>query len=155
MELSIIVAMTFDRVIGKNGELPWRISEDLKRFKSLTLNHTVIMGRKTFDSLLLKPLPNRNNIVLTNQLIKIEGVDSCNSLDEAFNIAKNHNKQIFVIGGESIYKQTLPLAQTLFISHVYGKYEGDSYFPEIDYNDWYITKEIPFEDFLFRRYIRR
>ena len=155
MDLSIIAAMTFDRVIGKDGTLPWKISEDLKQFKGLTLNNTIIMGRKTFDSLPKKPLPKRNNIVLTNQLIEIEGVDSCSSLDEALQKAESYHKQTFVIGGENVYKQTLPLAQRLFISYVYGKYEGDSYFPEIDYNDWDIIKEIPFEDFLFREYKRR
>ena len=102
-KISIIVAMSKNNVIGANNALPWHISEDLKRFKSLTMGKPIIMGRKTFDSI-GRPLPGRKNIVITrNTDLKIKGVDVVSSLDNVFSLIKDE-EQVFVIGGEEIYR---------------------------------------------------
>lgn len=152
--ISIIVAVgRNNRAIGKTGGLLWRISDDLKRFKTLTTGHPIIMGRKTFESI-GKALPNRTNIVITrNTDFKTEGVVVAKSLEDAITIARNtpppsvpplnqgrvEQKEIFVIGGGEIYKQALPLADKLYLTLVESDAEGDVFFP-----DWSrdFTKEV-------------
>ncbi len=146
MTLSIIVAMTEDRVIGKDNRLPWRLPEDLKRFKKITMGHPIIMGRKTFDSL-GRPLPGRTNIVLTrNPGFKHAGVHVARSLEDAVHFAETQEggDEQFVIGGETIYRVALPLAKRLYLTLIHKKIAGDTYFPEVDLvKDFKITEKIP------------
>ena len=134
MKLSHIVAMSENRVIGKDNKLPWRIPEDLKKFKSLTQHHTVIMGRKTYESI-GKPLPNRRNIVVTKTLMQPVGVELqvASSMEDA--LAKiNPDEECFVIGGESLYKQTLSLIDTIYLTLVHKTVDGDTFYPEVPDN---------------------
>ena len=129
MEIHLIWAQDKNGGIGVNGKLPWHISEDLKNFKKLTLNSTIIMGRKTWDSLPVKPLPKRNNIVLSST--KQAGVLTYDSLDNCLNeLKKQHLQKIFVIGGRSIYKIFFSLADFLHISFIHIiKDEVNEFFP--------------------------
>ena len=148
--------MTKERVIGKNNNLPWHIPEDLKTFKEITHNTTVIMGRKTYESIPAKfrPLPNRNNIVISRSF-KDEKVDVCSSIEEGIKMAESYGKEIFVIGGSTIYQQTLPLANKLFVSYIKEKYEGDVLFPEFNLNDWEVEYKKNFNEFEFVVYKRK
>jgi len=131
--ISIIAAASLNLVIGKNNDLPWKISNDLKRFKDLTTGHHVIMGRKTFESL-GRPLPKRINIVITrNKEIINSEVIVVNSLAAALNKARL-DSEIFIIGGGEIYKQALPIADKIYLTKVLDVVDGDTYFPEIDDN---------------------
>jgi len=138
--ISIIVAVSRNNVIGKNNALPWKISSDLKRFKELTTGHTVIMGRKTWESIPAKfrPLSNRSNIVLTRQeKIGAPGCLVFNSLESAFCFAKGLG-EIFVIGGEQIYKLSLPRVDRIYLTTVHTECEGDAHFAPLDRNQWEI-----------------
>src|SRR3990172_100449 len=115
--MNIIVAMDKNRVIGKNNEIPWHISEEVMNFKKLTSGNTVIMGRKTFESI-GRPLPDRNNIVVSTSMPQTAGIDVCNSFEESIIKAKSYGKDIFVIGGATVYEQALPLADKMYISYV-------------------------------------
>jgi dihydrofolate reductase len=136
--LSIIVAMAKNRAIGINNTLPWRIPEDLKHFKKLTMGHHMIMGRKTFESI-GKPLPGRITVVVSrDRNLKIDGCTVAHSLQEAVAACAN-DPQIFVVGGADIYAQALELADTLFITEIQQDVEGDAYFPEFDRLGWVET----------------
>jgi len=126
----LIPAMTKSRVIGKDNNLPWKLPDDLKNFKRLTSGHTVIMGRKTYESI-GRPLPNRNNIVVSSSL-QAEGVTVSSSLKEALHHAASLGKEIFIIGGAKVYEQALPLADALYISHVSEDHDGDTFFPPFE-----------------------
>jgi dihydrofolate reductase len=142
--ISIIVAVSDDWGIGKDNELLWHISEDLKRFKRLTLGKTVIMGKKTWESLPKKPLPGRKNVVLTdnpNELI--ENSVTAYSIEDALGKCEK-NEEIFIIGGGSIYRQFMPVADRLYITHVHKKAAADIYFPEIDLTIWEVTEKEEF-----------
>ena len=158
MDISIIVAMTKKRVIGKDNKLIWHIPEDLKNFKKITNNKTVIMGRKTFESILSyinKPLPNRTNIIITrNPKYEYNGEDSNNvmivySIQEAIKEAEKLNKDIFIIGGASIYKLALPYANKLYISWIKKDYDGNVFFPDFNLKDYSIIEEKEFNEFKF------
>ncbi|MGC9469981.1 MAG: dihydrofolate reductase [Bacteroidales bacterium] len=140
--ISIIVAIAQNRAIGKDNRLLWHIPGDLKRFKKLTSGHAVIMGKKTYESLPVRPLPDRTNIVLTdNPEERIDGCVMAYSLEDA--VAKcPENDESFVIGGGSVYRQFMPLADKLYITLVHRDYEADTFFPEIDTGMW---KEISCE----------
>lgn len=130
--LSIIVAAAQNMAIGKDNDLLWHISEDLKRFKSLTSGHPVVMGRKTFESLPKKPLPKRRNIVLTHDAeFAFPGVDVCHTLQDVLAAVKGE-EETFVMGGATIYQQFLPFVQRLYVTWVYQDFEADVYFPAID-----------------------
>ncbi|MBR9705719.1 dihydrofolate reductase [Candidatus Pacearchaeota archaeon] len=156
-KLSLIVAMTTDLVIGNKGKLPWHISEDLKLFKEITTNNTVLMGRETYFSIPKKyrPLPSRNNIVLTSQDLEEEGVDFCPRFVEALNLAREYKNEIFVIGGRSLYQQTLPLATHMYISKIKKRYVGDTFFPMFNADDWEQIHEKEFKEFDFQIYTRK
>jgi dihydrofolate reductase len=136
-ELTIIVAAGENDAIGKDNDLIWHLSDDLKRFKSLTNGHHIIMGRKTFESF-PKPLPNRTHIVITRQSnYKVpDGVIVVNNLEDALDAAKS-DIQPFIIGGGEIYKQSMPIADRIELTRVHSNFENaDTYFPEIDATKW-------------------
>lgn len=142
MKLSVIVAVAENWVIGRDNALIWRLSADLKRFKSITSGHTVLMGRKTFDSL-GRALPNRRNVVITrNDCLSCEGVEFVQSIDAALALLKDED-EVFIIGGGSIYKEMLNNADNLYLTVVHTEPKGDTYFPEID-DSW---KEISRESY--------
>jgi len=140
--LSIIVAIAENYAIGKNNELLWYIPEDLKRFKKLTTGHTIIMGKKTFESLPKRPLPNRQNIVITDDpKDHFEGCITVLSIDDALKQC-DPSKENFIIGGASIYRQFLPFTDRLYLTTVHKSFTGDVFFPPIDFNEWnLISKE--------------
>ena len=129
MIISLIAAMSEDRVIGANGKLPWHAPADLARFRSITMGHAVVLGRKTFESI-GHPLDGRRNIVLTRTIPKIEGCQVARSLPEALSAAEGDG-EIFVCGGEEIFREALPLCQRIYLTIVHGSYEGDVHFPEM------------------------
>lgn len=135
MKISIIAAMDEKRGIGKNGELPWHIPADLKRFKDLTTGHTVIMGRKTFESI-GHPLPNRKNIILTRNLsFNSMGSQISTSLQEAIQLAKDSGEdEVFIIGGGDIFAQAIMFADELYLTIVKGDFGADIFFP--DYSEF-------------------
>jgi dihydrofolate reductase len=135
MSLSIIVAMARNRTIGVNNTLPWRCPEDLRHFKALTMGHHMIMGRKTFDSI-GKPLPGRTTVVVTrDRNLKIDGCLVAHSLEEAI-AACAGDKEVFVVGGAELYRQAMPLMDTLYITEIQQDVEGDAHFPEFDQSAW-------------------
>jgi dihydrofolate reductase len=144
--INIIVAATVDGKIGNKGDLLFHISPDLRRFKQLTTGNTVIMGRKTFESLPKGALPNRRNIVITRQAdYHAEGVETANSLDAAIALAADANAmgEIFIIGGGEIYRQALPIATHLYMTVVDKIYdEADTVFPQINDNEWTVTDRL-------------
>lgn len=153
MNLTGIVAMTPERVIGKDGGLPWHLPGDLKFFKKHTMGHPILMGRKTFESI-GRPLPKRENIVLTtNPTWHHDGVEIIHHPRDI----KDHpliNQQVFVIGGAQIYEFLMPLMSDLVITHINKSYEGDTYFPE--YQNHFPQSELILEqkDFTIRRHFR-
>ena len=139
--ISIIVAIAKNNAIGKDNQLLWHISDDLKRFKRLTSGHKVIMGRNTLLSLPRYPLPNRTNIVITDQ--PEESFDGCrmvHSIDEAAAMC-SAEEECFVMGGASIYHQFMPLAEKLYITQVDTDFDGDTFFPTIDPTVWELTEQ--------------
>lgn len=127
--VKIIVAMSKNRVIGNNNQLIWKLSSDLKRFKELTTNNSIVMGRKTFESI-GKPLPNRRNIIITrNNEYLVEGCEIVSSLEEALLLTNNN---CFIIGGGEIYKQALDITDKIYLTLVHKEFEGDTHFPELD-----------------------
>jgi len=140
-EIVIIVAVAQNRVIGKDNQLIWNIPEDMAHFKALTAGHTVLMGRKTWESLppRFRPLPGRRNIVVSRQAdYAAPGAELANSLEEGLALAAT-NETVFIIGGAEIYRQAMPLADRLEITEVELSPEGDSWFPEIPAADWQLT----------------
>ena len=143
--ISIIVAVSEDWGIGNDNKLLWNISEDLKRFKKLTFGNTVIMGKKTWESLPRRPLPGRENIVLTDnpQELIVNSVTAY-SIEDALSKCEK-GKEIFVIGGGSVYRQFMPLADRLYITHVHRKAPADVFFPRIDSVIWEVIEKKEFE----------
>jgi dihydrofolate reductase len=143
--ISMIVAVSEDLGIGRNNDLLWHIPEDLKRFRKLTIGKTVMMGKKTWESLPRRPLRERKNVVITD--IKgeaFEGAIAAYSIDDALNICRN-DEEIFIIGGGSIYKQFMPHADRLYITHVHRKEKADIFFPEIDPLIWIVVEKQEFK----------
>lgn len=132
MTVSLIAAMSRNRVIGKGGTLPWNVPEDMKFFMRTTLGHAVIMGRKTYDSM-GKPLPRRRNIVVTRSPdFRAEGTEVARTVEEAIALAKTTDPEPFVIGGAEIYRAALPHAQRMYITYIPMVVEGgDTFFPEL------------------------
>lgn len=141
MSLSIIVAIAQNNAIGKNNDLLWHISGDLKRFKQITSGNAVIMGRKTFFSLPNGALPNRRNIVITDCPEDCcPGAEKVSSIEEAVQLC-DPAKENFIIGGGMIYKQFLPLADKIYLTVVHRDYDADVFFPEINFDDWNVVIE--------------
>ena len=139
--LSIIVAVAKNNVIGKDNQLIWHLPEDLKRFKRLTTNHTIIMGRKTFESL-GRVLPNRKHVILCNDAKMSVDDENVEILDDISKLKKykDSEEENFVIGGATIYKLLMPYADKMYVTHIKEEFEGDVYFPEISEKDWKITE---------------
>lgn len=162
-EIAIIAAFSKNRVIGKDGLIPWNIFEDKKRFKELTTNNVVIMGRKSFEdilNLLKKPLPNRINLILSKTKnfstedfkLDFEPVSSetktFSDLNSAVSFAKENypDKKIFICGGEAVYREAISLADKMYLTEINKDYEGDAFFPEFDMNDFEIESEIAVDE---------
>tara|TARA_B100001175_G_scaffold209629_1_gene178008 strand:- start:461 stop:955 length:495 start_codon:yes stop_codon:yes gene_type:complete len=129
-ELTIIAAVSINNIIGNKNKLIWKLSNDLKRFKNLTTNHSVIMGRKTFESL-PNPLPDRDNIVITRDTnYSKPNIQVCSSIEDAINLTKT-DTQPFIIGGGEIYTQTINIVDKIELTRVHEEFDGDAYFPEI------------------------
>ncbi|MCG8414877.1 MAG: dihydrofolate reductase [Pseudomonadales bacterium] len=149
MNLSLICAMAQNRVIGRNNSLPWHLSEDLKYFKRTTMGHSIIMGRKTWESI-GRPLPGRTNIVITtDQDYEAEGAKVVHSLEQAINTAESiafidGTEEAFVIGGAGLYAAALPNAQRFHLTRVHADVEGDTYLSEFDEGEW---QEVRREEF--------
>lgn len=141
--ISIIVAIAQNNAIGKDNQLLWHIPEDLKRFKALTTGHTIVMGKRTFESLPLRPLPNRRSVVITDiPGEQIQGCEMAYSIDDAIS-KMEEGRENFIIGGGMVYKQFMPLADKLYLTIVHKDFEADTFYSEIDYAQW---KEIARED---------
>jgi dihydrofolate reductase len=139
--IKIIVATSKNKVIGNNNELIWKLSSDLKRFKELTTGHPVVMGRKTYESI-GKPLPNRRNIIITRNLeYEVNGCEVVSSLEEALLLTNN---DCFIIGGGEIYKQSLEVADKIYLTLVHKDFEGDTTFPELG-KEWAIIDTKDFD----------
>lgn len=164
--LSIIVAMAKNRVIGSEGSMPWHIKEDLQHFKKLTLGNTVVMGRNTYKDIAAKAkkyhrsekyLTNRKNIVLsTDTNFEADGIETIHSIEDIQNLAGD----VFIIGGASVYKQTIDLSETLYVTYIKKEFEGDAVFPRIKKAEWKLINvkekkdhEHPL-DYEFRKYVR-
>lgn len=139
--ISIIVGQSKNRVIGKDNDLPWYLPDDLKHFKELTTGSTVIMGRKTYDSILARlggPLPNRTNIVVTHNLdFESDRAIVVHSLQEAIDSVEDD--KAFIIGGARIYEQALPLVDRIYLTEIDSEVDGDTYFPALDMAEWHET----------------
>jgi len=146
MTISLIVAAAENNAIGKNNQLLWNLPNDLKFFKNTTWGFPIIMGRKTFESV-NKPLPGRTNIVVTTKADwHVEGAIRTSNMQEAIIEAeKTNSKQIFILGGGEIYKQSMELADNIYITRVHATLDGDTFFPEIDINKWKLTSNEDFE----------
>jgi dihydrofolate reductase len=143
MIVTIVVAIAENHAIGKDNKLLWHLPKDLKHFKEITSGGTVIMGRKTYDSV-GKPLPNRRNIIITRQQIEIAGCEVVNSLQAALDLCREH-KEVFIVGGAEIYKQAMPLTDRIYLTIVHENFEADTYFPEISKDIWKETERTDHE----------
>lgn len=160
--ITIVVAMGLDNEIGADNQLLWHLPNDLKHFKALTSDHPIIMGRKTYESI-GKPLPNRTNIVVSRKKDWFEeGILIVGSLKEALKFAKKIDDQVFVIGGGTVYEQTIGLTDKLEVTLVKTNLQADTYFPKIDLKIWQKTAETCFQkddkhnfDYCFQTYERK
>jgi dihydrofolate reductase len=132
--LSLIVAMSENQVIGRAGGLPWKLRSDLMRFKRITMGHTLIMGRKTYESI-GRPLPGRRTIVISRSAEAIPQVEVAKSVEEAFAMAAGDTEP-FIVGGGEIYRAALPLVDRIYLTRVKGTIEGDTTFPAVDFAQW-------------------
>jgi len=143
-KISIIAAVADNYAIGKSNNLPWYLPADLKHFKQLTTGHAIVMGKRTFESLPRGPLPNRKNIVLTS--IMSEGVNEgyyeADSLEDATFLCE-HEEQVFIIGGATVYKQCIDKVDYLYITWIHKEFSADTYFPKINFDEW---EEVKHED---------
>lgn len=140
--IKIIVAASKNGVIGNNNSLIWKLPNDLKRFKEITTGNTVVMGRKTYESI-GRPLPNRRNIIITKKIdYNIDDCEVVNSLEEALMLCNN---DCFIIGGGEIYKQILPITDIIYLTRIDEDFEGDTYFPELNKDEWFETLNESFE----------
>ncbi len=149
VKIAQVVGIAQNGIIGFDGDMPWRLSTDLKRFKTITMGKPIIMGRKTFESI-GRPLPGRLNVVVSRGAYKADGVSSATSIEEAINISRewateNKVDEICIIGGGEIYRQSLPLADKLYVTHILAEPKGDTRFPDIDEAQWQVvsTERVP------------
>ena len=133
-KITIVVAIAQNKAIGKNNQLLWHLPADLKHFKEITSGHTIIMGRKTYDSI-GKPLPNRRSIVITRQALQLPGCEVVPSLNAALALCQNET-ELYIIGGAQIYKEALPLTDVIYLTEIHQNFEADTFFPEICPEEW-------------------
>jgi len=139
--VSIIVAVADNGVIGRGGGLPWHLPADLKRFKRLTSGHHMVMGRRTWDSIGRRPLPGRPTIVVSRDPSFVaEGAQAARSVEEALELAAGAD-EVFIAGGEAIYRAALPVADRIYLTRVHACFDGDTHFPAFDANDWQVVVE--------------
>jgi len=150
----IISAMSKDRVIGSGDGMPWSVPAEYEQYLRFVSGQTVILGRKSSD-IFGPDLPDGTTAIVISRSASIENVHVTKSLDEALLFAEGLGKQVFVAGGGSVYAQAIPLAEEMYLSTIKGDFEGDTYFPEIDSNDWRITEERDEPEFVFRKYQRK
>ena len=143
-KISIVAAVGDNLAIGKSNNLPWHLPADLKHFKQLTTGHAVVMGKRTFESLPNGPLPNRKNIILTSVMSEgvNEGYFEADSMEDALFLCE-HEEQVFIIGGETLYKQWIDKVDSMYITWIHKKFCADTYFPEINFENW---EEVSRED---------
>jgi dihydrofolate reductase len=143
MRLSILVAVAENGVIGRNGQLPWRLSDDLRRFKQLTMGHTIIMGRRTWESI-GRALPGRRTVVVSRSpdfRTNVDGVETAGGLDQALAMAQAAgDEEVFIIGGAELYRESLGRANRLYLTRVSVDIEGDTFFPDIEWNNWQLVE---------------
>jgi dihydrofolate reductase len=152
--ISLVAAMSKNRVIGLNNKMPWHIPEELQNFKQLTMGKPMIMGRKTFDSIGRRLLPGRKTIVLTRDTDLIgDGFTVVHSIDEALQAAGDA-PEIMVVGGAGIYKEFMPLAHRLYLSIIPEEYAGDAFFPEFDLSSWHLINEQQYPKFIVQTYAK-
>lgn len=158
VELVVVAAVAANGVIGSDGGMPWHYPEDLRRFKRLTTGHPVIMGRRTYEAIEARldgPLPDRTNVVLSRSDPDVPGeVIVVGSVEEAVDAAAVHGDTAFVIGGGSVYEAFLPLAGRMELTEIHASYEGDTYFPEFDSEEWEEVEREEHEEFAFVTYER-
>ncbi|MGI6244092.1 MAG: dihydrofolate reductase [Prevotella sp.] len=155
MKINIIVAMADNRAIGFHNQLLYHIPEDMKRFKGLTIGHTVVMGRRTYASLPNGALPHRRNIVLSRTTKSIEGCDVYTSLEEALQSC-TESEEVFIIGGESVYRQAIPMAHRIYLTLVEKTPEqADAFFPNLCMTQWNETTKEKRDGFSFIQYDRK
>lgn len=144
-EISIVAAVADNYAIGKGNKLPWHLPADLKHFRELTTGHAVVMGKRTFESLPNGPLPNRKNVVLTSVMSEgvNEGYFEADSLEDALYLCEKEDK-VFIVGGAAVYRQSLEIADSLYITWVHHEFSADIYFPEVDFSKW---EEVSRQDF--------
>ena len=145
-QISIIVAIASNYAIGKDNDLLWHISKDLKRFKEITKNHYIVMGKRTYYSLPVRPLPNRTSLIITD--VANEVIDGClmaYSIEDAINKMDSTGEN-FIIGGGSIYNQFMPIADKLYITRVHKDFAADTYYPEISLDDWELQSQEHVDD---------
>jgi len=147
MRISFLAAVASNRVIGRDNKLPWHLSNDLKRLKSLSMGHQVIMGRKTFDEIGRKPLPGRPHIIVSRSEIEAQpNVVGVPSVEEALAAVPKSEDEVFILGGGEIFKQLLHRADRMYITQVHADVAGDTYFPDFDdVNEWRLTDREDFE----------
>lgn len=153
MKKIIIAAVSENFVIGKNGTIPWHNKEELTHFRKTTIGFPVIMGRKTWQSI-GKPLEDRINIVITHNVQEYPDILAFDSLSNAINYCEEKFDKVFIIGGESIFKQSISFADEIILSKMKFIVDGDVYFPEIELNKWKLNSVKEFTDFTVHHYIR-
>ncbi len=151
----LIAALTRERVIGKANAMPWHIPEEAAHFYRTTVGNTLLMGRKTFESIGGgRPLPRRRTVVVSRSLPPTAGIDVCRTFEQAVEKARSYGKPVFVAGGAEIYRQAFPLADALHLSYIKKEYEGDTTFPEFDLREWEAVREEDHPEFTFVVYRR-
>lgn len=159
--MKLILVMDNDNAIGRGGELLCRLPEDMKRFRELTTGSVVIMGRKTYESFPKRPLPNRENLVLSRSVKELEGAEVFTDIERVLKRVENSEKTVFVIGGEEIYRQLAPYCDEALITRVYENFGGDAFFEEIERDPaWLLAESSPVIEtgcrrIRFFRYVRR
>ena len=155
-QITMIVAVAENGAIGKDNNLLWHISGDLKRFKAITTGHSIIMGRKTYLSFPKRPLPDRKNIILTSGDRIFEGAYTAKNIEQAFALCDSD--EVFIIGGESVYRQFLPYTTKIYLTRVHRSYEADTFFPTLNMDEWetieteeHLDGEPPFTYITLRR----
>lgn len=154
MTVALIVAMAEDRLIGKDNTMPWHLPEDLKLFRATTTGNIIAMGRKTYESI-GRPLPNRDNFIITRSGKPVEGCRVFSSAAECIDAAKETDKTLFFIGGGQIYAEVIGLVDEMHISYVKGTFHGDTYFPAFDESEWKVAETKEYQDFTYKKLVRK